>query len=203
MESIADEGVHWFTETDISVAADDELLGLMKDAGCAEVLIGFESPSSRGLDGIELKRNWKHRQIEFHREAVERIQRHGIAVNACFVLGLDGDGPEIFEAVEEFVEETLPFDVQITVMTAFPGTPLYERLLRADRIIRPKAWETCTLFDVNIRPARMTVEQLEGGLVDLGRRIYSAESTGRRRAGFKAAWRRGRRRVAPTARSVP
>jgi len=193
MDAVGETGVHWFTETDLSVGEDEHLLRTMKAAGCAEVLVGLESPSVAGLDGIELKRNWKRHQISRHADAVATIQEHGIAVNACFVLGLDGDGPEVFDTVEAFVEQTRPFDVQITVMTAFPGTPLYERLLADDRILRPGAWDRCTLFDVNIRPLRMTVEQLEHGLVDLGRRLYSEEATARRRGGFKEAWRRGRR----------
>jgi radical SAM superfamily enzyme YgiQ (UPF0313 family) len=192
MDAIGGEGIHWFTETDLSVAEDECLLRTMKAAGCAEVLIGLESPSSTGLDGIELKRNWKRHQLERHADAIEAIQQHGIAVNACFVLGLDGDGPDIFDAVEAFVERTLPFDVQITVMTAFPGTPLYERLLADGRILHPAAWDRCTLFDVAIQPMKMTVEELEHGLVDLGRRLYSEEATARRRRGFKDARRRGR-----------
>jgi radical SAM superfamily enzyme YgiQ (UPF0313 family) len=116
---------------------------------------------------------------------VEAIQTNGIALNACFVLGLDGDGPEIFDSVAQFVAETDPFDVQITVLTPFPGTPLYARLLAEGRILNPGAWELCTLFDVNYRPANMTVDELEDGLVELGRHLYSRESTDRRRGGFK------------------
>ncbi len=195
MDAIGGEGLHWFTETDISVAEDDKLLGMMKAAGCAEILIGFESPLVAGLDGIERKRNWKRLQFDRHADAVQAVQEHGIAVNACFVLGLDGDGPLVFDTVAAFVERTHPFDVQITVLTAFPGTPLYERLLASDRILYPGDWSRCTLFDVNIRPANMTVEQLEHGLVELGRHLYSEEATTRRRRGFKADWRRGRRRA--------
>jgi len=91
----------------------------------------------------------------------------------------------VFDSVARFVDETNPFDVQITVLTPFPGTPLYARLLREGRIINPGAWELCTLFDVNYRPANMSVRQLETGLVELGRYIYSKETTDRRRAGFK------------------
>ncbi|MGB5566517.1 MAG: B12-binding domain-containing radical SAM protein, partial [Acidimicrobiia bacterium] len=75
--------------------------------------------------------------------------------------------------------------VQITVLTPFPGTPLYARLLAEGRILEPGAWELCTLFDVNYRPLNMTVEALERGLVELGRHLYSQESTDRRRDGFK------------------
>ncbi len=184
-EAMGGLGVHWFTETDISVAEDPVLLRLLKESGCRELLIGFESPTPEGLDGLELKHNWKRKQIDQYHRAIETIQSHGIAVNACFVLGLDGDGPEVFEAVERFVEEARPFDVQITALTPFPGTPLYTRLLAEGRILQPGAWEKCTLFDVNFEPKRMTLEELETRGLALGLRLYSKEATARRRQGFK------------------
>jgi len=183
--AIGAQNVKWFTETDLSIADDPGLLAMMSDAGCREILVGFESPNATALDGIETRKNWKHCQVDRLRAAVSKIQEHGVALNTCFILGLDGDGPEVFDAVARFVDETEPFDVQITVLTPFPGTPLYERLLREDRIINPGAWEKCTLFDVNYRPANMSVRQLETGLVELGRYIYSEEATNLRRAGFK------------------
>ena len=200
--AIGSENVQWFTETDVSIADDPDLLAMMRDAGCREVLVGFESPNAAGLDGVETRRNWKLGRVDRYRAAVEAVQTHGIALNACFVLGLDGDGPDVFESVARFVEETDPFDVQITVLTPFPGTPLYDRLLAEGRILEPGAWELCTLFDVNYRPANMTVEELERGLVDLGRHLYSQESTDRRRSGFKRQVAAGRasnaeRTVAP------
>lgn len=182
VETISSFGVHWFTETDISVAEDPELLDLLSQSGCRELLIGLESPSVGGLDGVELKSNWKRRQVDSYREAVGVIQSHGIAVNTCFVLGLDGDGPEVFDAITEFVDETNPFDVQITVLTPFPGTPLYSRLLEEGRIIEPGAWEKCTLFDLNYIPRNMTLA--EKGL-DLAMHLYSEEATSRRRRAFK------------------
>lgn len=186
MEAIAAEEVQWFTETDVSVAEDPELLDLMREAGCGEILIGFESPRAEGLEGIELKRNWKALQADVYRTAIEEIQSHGIAVNACFVLGLDGDGPEIFDAIERFVDETTPFDVQITVMTAFPGTPLYGRLRDEGRLLEDGAWEKCTLFDVNIEPRGMSAQDLRDGLINLGTRLYSYDATHHRRDAFKA-----------------
>jgi radical SAM superfamily enzyme YgiQ (UPF0313 family) len=192
--AIGAHGVEWFTETDISIADDPGLLRMMSDAGCREILVGFESPNPEALEGLETKRNWKRSRVDRYREAVEIIQTNGIALNACFILGLDGDGPEVFDQIAEFVDETDPFDVQITVLTPFPGTPLYSRLLSEGRILTPGAWELSTLFDVNYRPANMTVEQLEKGLVDLGRYIYSEEATDRRRAGFKQQVAAGRER---------
>lgn len=193
VEAIGHEGVQWFTETDVSIAHEPRLLMMMHEAGCREVLIGFETLNPRALEGLETKRNWKREQLDGYRAAVETIQEHGIAVNACFILGLDGDGLEVFEQVRQFVSDTNPFDVQITVLTAFPGTGLLARLVDEERVIERGAWEKCTLFDVNFVPRDMSVEQLEAGLVSLAADIYSQENLDRRRSAFKQQVRRGPR----------
>jgi radical SAM superfamily enzyme YgiQ (UPF0313 family) len=198
MRALAPERIKWFTETDISVADDPELLTLMHEAGCAEVLIGLESPTAHGIAGVEQRRDWKQSRFDDYQAAIERIQSHGIAVNGCFVLGLDGDGPEVFEAVERFVHESGQFDVQITVMTAFPGTPLYVRLKAEGRLLVEGAWERCTLFDVNIRPMGMSPEELQHEALELGRRLYTEEERAGRRERFHDQRRRFLRRQKAT-----
>jgi radical SAM superfamily enzyme YgiQ (UPF0313 family) len=184
LRAVADEGIKWFTESDVGIAEDPELLSLMREAGCAEVLIGLESPTAGGIDGVELRRNWKRGRFDRYLTAIERIQSHGIAVNGCFVLGLDGDGPEVFDAVADFVAASGQFDVQITVLTPFPGTPLYDRLRDEGRLLEPEAWERCTLFDVNFHPKHMSPDFLQRNLVELGRRLYTEEERTRRRNAF-------------------
>jgi radical SAM superfamily enzyme YgiQ (UPF0313 family) len=199
MRAIAREHVRWFTESDLSIAQDSELLRVIREAGCAQVLIGFESPSRTALNGIEQKTNWKARQFDNYCRAVEAIQSHGITVNGCFVMGLDGAGPESFDAVYNFVRASGLFDVQITFMTPFPGTPLYERLHAAGRILEDGAWERCTLFDINFRPQQMTAAELENGFKELGRRLYAEEfvrERGKRFVDQLRAARRERRRLA-------
>ena len=162
----------------------------MRESGCAQVLIGLESPTAAGLDGLETRRNWKRSKFDSYREAIKRIQDHGIAVNGCFVLGLDGGTTADFAAVREFVEESGLYEVQISVITAFPGTPLYRRLRREGRLLDPTAWEKCTVFDVNVRPKQMTVDELEEGFVALARQFYSAEAKQARRSAFRRQIRR-------------
>ena len=70
-------------------------------------------------------------------------------------------------------------------MTAFPGTPLYARLKREGRILRDRAWELCTLFDINFQPKNMSVAELQSGFLKLAKQLYSAEETHERRAKFK------------------
>ena len=178
--------VKWFTETDITVADDAELLTLMRNAGCRQVLIGLESPSqARGpLDGIELRSNAKAKWAPRYLDRLRRIQDHGVTVNGCFILGLNGHAPEIFEQVLDFALEVPLFDVQITVLTPFPGTPLYDRLLKEGRILQPERWDLCTLFDVNYRPTHMRPDELAQGMRWLTRRLYSARTTQLRRRPF-------------------
>jgi radical SAM superfamily enzyme YgiQ (UPF0313 family) len=178
--------VKWFTETDITVADDGELLTLMRNAGCRQVLIGLESPAQvRGpLDGIEMRSNAKAKWAPHYLDRLRRIQDHGITVNGCFILGLDGHTSEIFEQVLDFALEVPLFDVQITVLTPFPGTPLYDRLLKQGRILQPERWDLCTLFDVNYRPTHMTPDELAQGIRWLTRRLYSARTTQLRRRPF-------------------
>ena len=64
-------------------------------------------------------------------------------------------------------------EVQITVLTPFPGTPLYDRFRREGRLLKERYWDRCTLFDVNYTPKGMTVQQLEEGLKGLFRDVYN------------------------------
>jgi radical SAM superfamily enzyme YgiQ (UPF0313 family) len=192
LRALRHEGVKWFTETDVSIAEDPELLDLMRESGCRQVLIGLESPVAAGLDGIELRRNWKLGRLPGYEAAVREIQSRGITVNGCFVLGLDGHTERVFDAVFDFVERTGLYEVQITVMTPFPGTPLYERLKREGRLLEATAWERCTMFDVNFVPTGMAPERLQWGLVELGRRLYDRSFINARRARFFRQLRSGR-----------
>jgi len=172
--------VLWFTETDISMADDPELLDMLAGSGCRQVLIGLESPDADGLAGMD-PHDWKRRHADHYLEAIEKIQSRGITVNGCFILGLDGDTPETFERVRDFVAQSGLLEVQLTVQTPFPGTPLYARLRREGRLLSDRYWDRCTLFDVNYRPKNMSMEDLEGGMRWLFGEIYNEREFIRRK----------------------
>lgn len=84
----------------------------MRDSGCAQVLIGFEAPVRPPLEGLERKSNWKARQLDKYRDAIDRIQSFGITVNGCFILGLDGMGPAQLErGLRDLARELYDADV--------------------------------------------------------------------------------------------
>jgi len=180
LRAIIPLGITWFTETDISVAEDEELLELLARSGCRQILVGLESPSGEDLDGID-PGNWKRKRCDQYLELVDRTQSAGIAVNGCFILGLDNHTRDTFPRVKEFVDKSGLLEVQITVQTPFPGTPLYDRLKLEGRLLQERFWDRCTLFDVNFRPKNMTVEQLEEGVRWLFKEIYNENEFNKRR----------------------
>jgi radical SAM superfamily enzyme YgiQ (UPF0313 family) len=111
-------------------------------------------------------------------------------VNGCFILGLDGNTPEVFDDVLDFVRTSGLYEVQVTFQTAFPNTPLYHRLKAEGRIVRDQAWELCTLFDINFEPRGMTRDQLQSGFLNLVKTLYSDEETQTRRSAFRKRLRK-------------
>ena len=90
-----------------------------------------------------------------------------------------------FTVVFTFVKESGLYEVQVTIMTPFPGTPLYARLESEDRLLEPRNWKKCMLFDINFRPSNMSVQELHNGFKKLVVELYSEEFTNWRRNRFK------------------
>lgn len=176
--------IRWFTETDLSVADDDELLELISRSGCYQVLIGLESSNATALASAD-PAQWKAKQFARYRESIAKIQSYGISVNGCFILGWDHDTTDVFKNTRAFVEELGLAEVQITILTPFPNTVLYQQLRRDNRLLKEKFWDACTLFDVNFTPKNMSVRELEQGLLTVFKDVYSAEATQKRRAIFR------------------
>ena len=192
----AEYRIRWFTETDLSVADDDELLELLALSGCAQVLIGLESVDPAALDGVDSRR-WKRSQLADYTAKIRKIQSYGITVNGCFILGFDQDDVGVFDRTREFVQASGLSEVQITILTPFPGTGLYSRLRSEERLLKPVFWDSCTLFDVTYRPKRMSADELEDGFRGLMRDLYSPEQSARRKGIRKECY--AQRRVAAVA----
>ena len=172
--------LRWFTETDISIAEHPALLRRIARSGCRQLLIGLESADQlnlRNMDGMNRKHSWFHKA----REAVRVIQDHGITVNACFILGLDGDGPDSFARTLDWIDSLESGEVQITLQTAFPGTALYRRLEAEGRLDPYPFWDRCTLFDLTHEPGGMSRETLASGFRELMGAVYSEERVALRR----------------------
>ena len=77
----------WFTETDLSVYEDDALLAKMRKAGCAQVLIGFESPTPDALGDAIKQRG--HIVGAGGGQLVERLRRQHVDAAVQHQRGVD------------------------------------------------------------------------------------------------------------------
>ena len=188
---LGEYNVPWFTESDVSLADDDELLELLAQANCAQVLVGVESVNFKSLKDID-RANWKARRADKALAAIEKIQSYGVSVNGCFVLGLDEDDESVFEATRDWVRASNLSEVQITLLTPFPGTRLYHQLASQKRLLQSIFWDRCTLFDINYLPAHLSAQELHSGFTWLMRELYNPVETAKRKAHFKAC-RKARR----------
>ncbi len=193
LDRITPLGTRWFAETDISIADHPDLLRSLRPAGCYQLLIGLESLSRDSLGRIE-STGWKAGRVDGYVDAVRAIQDHGVTVNACFIVGLDGDTPAVFDDIRRFDEAARPLEIQVTVLTPFPGTALFGRLQREGRLDPAPFWNKCTLLDITYEPVGMTREQLRNGLHDLFKDIYNEQAFTRRKRQYAELVRRLRDR---------
>jgi radical SAM superfamily enzyme YgiQ (UPF0313 family) len=83
----------WTTQTTMRVAFDEELMAAAAESGGKAVFVGLETVSQHSLD-LHAKRFNRVRRYE---RAVTNLHRHGIAIQAGTMFGLDGDDAGIFE----------------------------------------------------------------------------------------------------------
>jgi radical SAM superfamily enzyme YgiQ (UPF0313 family) len=119
-----------YTEASVNLAKLEPLLDAMVAAGFTMAFLGIESPNPEALLRTKKVQN-TDREDEHHLlHAVTAIQRKGIEVTGGFILGLDGDGPEVFDAQVDFIQEAGIPTAMVGLLTALRGTDLYARLER-------------------------------------------------------------------------
>ena len=142
----ANLGKKWICQVTINMADDEELLDLAVQAGCHGVFIGFESPSSEGLNEVGKKFNLlKGRNLK---ASVRAIQRHNILVVGSFIMGLDADGPGIGRDIAKAASRYGVDVLNALFLTPLPGTRLWDQMKQQDRIAAdnfPGDWRYYTL----------------------------------------------------------
>ena len=116
--------VTWDCETRVD-AVDKELLEKMHDAGCITIWFGVESGSERILDQM-------HKKIkpEGVRAAFKMAQKAGMMTIASAVIGFPGETEETAWETINFINSLNPDDIGFYVATPYPGTPMYEQVVK-------------------------------------------------------------------------
>jgi radical SAM superfamily enzyme YgiQ (UPF0313 family) len=102
---------------------NEEILKVMKEAGCRDVFCGIESVSQRALDIVK-----KGYRVQQARDAVKMAEKLGIRTHCSFVLGLPGESKQTLKRMVQFVDETKPSGRALpNLLKIFPGTELSKR----------------------------------------------------------------------------
>ena len=169
--------IEWYGLATGHLATNPELLSLCERSGCRGLLVGFESLSAEANTSIRKGFNSPNR----YKEMMQTFHRHHIAIQGCFVFGLDSDTPDVFLKTAQFVVEAGVDLPRFAIATPFPGTAFHKRLEREGRILT-RNWELYDAQHVVFQPAHMSPQQLQRGAEQAWRYSYSFRSIGRRLA---------------------
>ncbi len=191
----------WLSHAPIDFAGDLELMKAAGESGCVGMFVGFESLNQDSLTAMGKVTN---RALSFLDNA-NRFRDNGIGILGSFVLGYDGDTPDIFPKILRFCEEARLEAAIFPLLTPYPGTAVRKRLEAEGRIIS-NDWRNYDMEHINFQPRGMTIEQLQEGYEWLNSSFYSFSSMYKRifklhrsvqvfapmNIGFRAAIRRKR-----------
>jgi len=156
-----------FTEASINLADDEQLMQLMVEAGFNQVFVGIESPNEESLVECNKLPN-KGRDLL---ASVKKIQNHGFQVQGGFIVGFDSDPLSIFRSQISFIQKSGIVTAMVGVLIAPPGTSLYKRLKKEDRLL-PRGSGDNTDGSTNFVP-KMGYERLVIGYKHILGTIYS------------------------------
>ena len=161
----------WYGHAPVSVAFDQELLEGFAQSGCIAVNIGFESFSTKNLKAMGKGFNQPIR----YAEAVRRIHDQGVGIMGTFIVGLDDDDPGVFQRIIDFsIDSKLDWALTF-IMAPYPGTDSFLRLEKEGRILS-RDWEKYDSLHVVYQPLGMSVEELEKGMRNAWKDVFSTSS---------------------------
>ncbi len=132
MQALIPLKISWGCMCSLDVATDEELLRLMADAGCFNILVGFESLNPDSLDESNKHHN---RGGKIYEEAIRKIHAAGIHINASFVVGFDNDTLDEFDRIFDFTLEYNLANVNLHLLNAPPGTEVYKKFMEEGRLL--------------------------------------------------------------------
>lgn len=173
-EALVPLKIRWFTQGSLHMAQDPALLKLMHQSGCEGLLIGFESLNPEVLSSMKKGFN---AAIGID-EGIRKIHQSGLKIYATFVFGYDLDTPDSFEKTFEFALKHKFFLAAFNHLVPFPGTPLFQRLEKENRLRFGRWWlnHDYHFGQIAFEPKNYSSAQLEQLCLKYRRKFHSPSS---------------------------
>lgn len=156
--------ISWDCGANVS-AIDEEILPLMKRAGCWQINFGIESGSQRILDFIK-----KRATLAQIKKALKLTRENGINTKGYFIIGHPTETQESIQETANFIKN-IDLDVfQMSFMVPFPGTELYEIANKYGEF--KDNWDEMNIWTPLFIPTGFTKEKLENESKKVYREFY-------------------------------
>jgi radical SAM superfamily enzyme YgiQ (UPF0313 family) len=127
-------------------------------AGLRSLFVGFETLNHANLVD---QRKFQNMRRDYN-AAIQRLHALGVMINASFVFGMDADDGSVFERTVEWAIEQGIETATFHILTPYPGTALYQRMVDQSRLT-VHDWDLYDTRHAVFRPAKLTGAQLESG----------------------------------------
>ena len=134
--------INFACEATLNIARYTEILTQMREASFDALFVGIETPEPEALKGIDKKQNLVAPILE----SVKAINDYGIQVVSGIILGLDTDTPETGQRLLDFIDQSNIPMLTINLLQALPGTPLWDRLEKDNRLDEDEARDSNVRF---------------------------------------------------------
>ncbi|MBN2645410.1 MAG: B12-binding domain-containing radical SAM protein [Desulfuromonadaceae bacterium] len=133
---------------------DDELIGLMKEAGCWMMSLGIETG-----DPDLLAQHRQNPDLAMLADTIHLIKKHHIRVKGLMMVGLPGESEQSVRRSMAYIRALPIDDLNVAKFTPFPGSPLYEHIHDLGRF--DEDWDRMDCMRFQFVPHGMNEEQLE------------------------------------------
>ncbi|CAL2095158.1 B12-binding domain-containing radical SAM protein [Tenacibaculum sp. 190524A02b] len=121
---------------------NDEVLQLLKEAGCYRIWIGAESGSQKIIDAMD-----RRVDVNVVKAAIQNTNKLGIETGTFIMLGYPGEDMTDINNTVQYLKEANPTHFTITVAYPIKGTSLYNEVEK--KITKQPKWETSTDRDID------------------------------------------------------
>ena len=123
---------------------NDEILQLLKEAGCYRIWIGAESGSQKIIDKMDRRVN-----VNVVKKAIQDTNKLGIETGTFIMLGYPGEDEKDIKETTQYLKEANPTHFTITVAYPIKGTSLYNEI--EEKITVQPEWNTSTDRDIDFK----------------------------------------------------
>ena len=123
---------------------NDEVLQLLKEAGCFRIWIGAESGSQKIIDAMD-----RRVDVNVVKEAIQKTNALGIETGTFIMVGYPGENIEDIHETVRYLKAANPTHFTITVAYPIKGTSLYTEI--EDEITIQPNWETSTDREIDFK----------------------------------------------------